>query len=74
MSQKQKLESRRISVNPYSIWTKEAFAKMVDRICGEEIASVTQYGHEPPTDDEREEMRHLVAFNINAHVVPAGNA
>lgn len=65
---------RRMMTNPYSIWPVQAFDEMLDRICSDEIAAVTMAGRPEPTDAERAEMRTFVAFNINAHVVPAGNA
>lgn len=65
---------RRMMTNPYSIWPVAMFHTMLDRICNEEMTAVVVAGRPEPTNAEREEMRQFVAFNINAHVVPAGNA
>lgn len=65
---------RRMMTNPYSIWPVDSFNEMLDRICNEEISAVLTAGRPEPTEAERAEMRTFVAFNINAHVVPAGNA
>lgn len=65
---------RRMMTNPYSIWPVESFHEMLDRICNEEVVAVISQGRPEPTDADRAELRHVVAFNINAHVVPAGNA
>lgn len=65
---------RRMATNPYSIWPSDSYHEMIDRICQDEILAVISAGRAEPNEDDRAELRHIVAFNINAHVVPAGNA
>lgn len=63
-----------MQANSLNVWPMQSFQKMIDRICGEEIEVMKKFGHKPPSDEEYKDMRTMVVSNINAHVVPAGNA